>query len=223
MQLILAVDFRSGMVVHGTSGNRARYRPLTWGASHSAVPAEFVSAIGPRYLYIADLDRIERTGDNIDAISTCGSLVRTCFVDRGCRSPADLLDGENIINIIGTETAGDDLSIYHGGYVSIDLRNGRVVPSGSDPISALQSARDMAFDGCILLNISSVGTGCGIADQPLGEMRDAYDGPLLYGGGISSVRELEILNETGFNGAIVATGLHRGTIPLDLIREGSFC
>ncbi|WP_243669322.1 hypothetical protein [Methanoculleus chikugoensis] len=31
MELILAVDLAGGLVVHGKSGDRAGYRPLTWG------------------------------------------------------------------------------------------------------------------------------------------------------------------------------------------------
>lgn len=223
MQLILAMDLKNGMVVHGSRGERAGYRPLTWGAAPSAVPAEFVLSIRPRFIYIADLDRIDHAGDNLGAISACATLVGACYVDRGCRSPADLLAMNHVINIIGTETAGGDLGSFSGGYLSIDIRNGRVIPSGADPIGVLESARHMAFDGCLVLNISSVGTECGLEDQPLEKMRDAYDRPLLYGGGVASMRDLERLNEAGFDGAVVATGLHRGMIPLDLIRRGSLC
>jgi phosphoribosylformimino-5-aminoimidazole carboxamide ribotide isomerase len=223
MQLILAMDLRNGVVVHGSRGERAGYRPLTWGAAPSAVPAEFVRTIRPRFIYIADLDRIELSGDNISGISACASLVGTCYVDRGCRSPADLIAMDHVINMIGTETAGDDLGSYAGGYLSIDIRNGQVIPSGADPVGFLKSARHMAFEGCLVLNISSVGTECGLADQPLEKMRDVYDRPLLYGGGVASMYDLERLKKAGFDGAVVATGLHRGLIPLDLIRRGSLC
>jgi phosphoribosylformimino-5-aminoimidazole carboxamide ribotide isomerase len=223
MQLILAMDLKDGVVVHGSRGDRAGYRPLTWGAAPSAVPTEFVRSIRPRFIYIADLDRIEHSGDNTREISACAPLVSACYVDRGCRSPADLLAMDHVINIIGTETAGDDLGRYAGGYLSIDLRNGRVIPSGVDPVGVLESARQMAFDGCLVLNISSVGTECGLTGQPLEKMRSAYDGPLLYGGGVASMPDLERLHEAGFDGAVVATGIHRGMIPLDLIRRGSFC
>ena len=223
MQLILAIDLRNGVVVHGSRGDRAGYRPLTWGAAPSAVPAEFVRSIGPRFIYIADLDRNEDSGDNIEGILACAPLVEACYEDRGCRSPADLLSMDHVINVIGTETAGGVLGGFAQGYLSIDVRNGRVIPSGEDPVSFLKSASNMAFDGCIVLNISSVGTECGLGDQPLEKMRDAYDRPLLYGGGVATMRDLERLYEAGFDGAVVATGLHRGMIPLDLVRRGSLC
>jgi|WetSurMetagenome_2_1015567.scaffolds.fasta_scaffold136735_3 phosphoribosylformimino-5-aminoimidazole carboxamide ribotide isomerase len=223
MQLILAIDFKDGMVVHGSRGDRAGYRPLTWGAAPSAVPGEFVRSIRPRFIYIADLDRIEQSGDNTVAVSACAPLVSVCYVDRGCRSPGDLLAMDRVVNIIGTETAGDDLGRYTRGYLSIDLRNGQVIPSGAEPVAFLKKARHMAFEGCIILNISSVGTECGLAEQPLEKMRDAYDRPLLYGGGVATMHDLKRLQEAGFDGAVVATGLHRGTIPLDLIRRGSLC
>ncbi|MDD1666553.1 MAG: nickel transporter, partial [Methanomicrobiales archaeon] len=35
--------------------------------------------------------------------------------------------------------------------------------------------------------------------------------------------DLEELRDAGFDGAIVATGVHRGAIPLEWVRRGSLC
>ena len=59
MELVLAMDLRRNLVVHGKSGLRATYKPLDWGLSPTAEPVGFVQAIAPKFLYIADLDRIE--------------------------------------------------------------------------------------------------------------------------------------------------------------------
>jgi phosphoribosylformimino-5-aminoimidazole carboxamide ribotide isomerase len=223
MQLILAMDLKSGTVVHGSGGERAGYRPLTWGAAPSAVPDAFVSHIRPRFLYIADLDRIERKGDHIREITACSRLVEQCYVDRGCRSPSDLLTIDRVVNVIGTETGGADLSVYTGGYLSIDVKGGHTIPSGEDPVRCLESAEDLGFGGCILLNISAVGTRSGVRGQRLGELRAAYHKPLLYGGGVATMDDIGALADAGFDGAIVATGIHTGAIPLDVIRRGSLC
>ncbi len=69
-----------------------------------------------------------------------------------------MLAGEHIVNIVGTETGGSDLSGYHGGFLSIDIKQGRVIPSGNDPVDVFTSAQHWDFEGCILLNISAVGT-----------------------------------------------------------------
>jgi phosphoribosylformimino-5-aminoimidazole carboxamide ribotide isomerase len=223
MELILAIDLLHGLVVHGKSGDRSGYLPLTWGASPTAYPVAFVSHIIPRFLYIADLDRIEGRGDHDEIIEQCTRLVACSYVDRGSRSPADLLWLDRLRNVIGTETGGSDLSVYKGGYLSIDIKNGRVVPSGDDPIATLFRAGEWSFEGCIILNISDVGTSRGLATRALDQMRNAYGGRLIYGGGVSSEEDLVLLRDAGFDGAILATALHKGSISIDLMRRGIFC
>ena len=223
MELILAMDLRQNLVVHGKSGQRATYKPLDWGCSPTADPPGFVSAIRPKFLYIADLDRIEGTGSHDAIIRQCAQQVGCCYVDRGCHSPSDMLENGNIVNIIGTETGGSDLSIYGEGLLSIDIKNGRVIPSNRDPAEVLESARNWDFDGCILLNVSAVGTLGGIDKVLLKKMRNSYDLPLYYGGGVATSDDLESISSAGFDGAIISTALHKGTIPIEWIRRGEYC
>lgn len=223
MELVLAMDLRQNLVVHGKSGNRESYRPLDWGLSPTAEPLEYLAAIQPKYLYIADLDRIEGTGSHDSLVKHCAETVCTCYVDRGCRSFDDMLSGTNIRNIIGTETGGSDLSRYQGGYLSIDVKGDRVIPSGKTPEEFLADAQEWHFDGIIILNIGSVGTESGIDAKELTKQRAAYSGRLLYGGGVASVNDLEIISAAGFDGAIIATALHRGQIPIEWIRRGTCC
>ena len=223
MELILAMDLRQNLVVHGKSGQRATYKPLDWGCSPTADPLGFVSAIRPRFLYIADLDRIEGTGSHDAIIRQCAQKVGCCYVDRGCHSPSDMLENGNIVNIIGTETGGSDLSVYDEGLLSIDIKNGRVIPCNRDPAEVLESARHWGFDGCILLNVSAVGTLDGIDQTLLKKLRNTYDLPLYYGGGIATSDDLEIISNAGFDGAIIGTALHKGIIPIEWIRRGEYC
>ncbi|OPY36071.1 MAG: 1-(5-phosphoribosyl)-5-((5-phosphoribosylamino)methylideneamino) imidazole-4-carboxamide isomerase [Methanoregula sp. PtaU1.Bin051] len=224
MDLVLAVDLRKGKVVHGKSGNREQYLPLDWAHPQSTEPVRFVSALRPKFLYIADLDRIEGTGSHDTAIRSCAKLVKQCYVDRGIRTPIDYLTGKNIINVIGTETCGDDLNRYRGGVLSIDIRHGKVIPSGKRPVEVLVEADRLGFEGCIVLSLESVGTSRGIDPAAtLQAMRSAYTGTLLYGGGVASPEDLQQLADAGFDGAIVATAVHRGSIPLSWVQEGCMC
>ncbi len=224
MDLILAVDLRNGRVVHGTSGNRGQYLPLDWAHSPTADPVPFITALKPRFIYIADLDRIERTGSHDDVIRACAALVERCYVDRGIRQPGDYLSGKNIINIVGTETCGDDLSRYRNGFLSVDIKHGKVIPSGRTPVDVLAEADRLGFEGCIILNLGAVGTQKGIdPEKILRSLRSAFTGTLLYGGGVSTVADLRILAGAGFDGAIIATAVHRGEIPLALVQEGRVC
>jgi phosphoribosylformimino-5-aminoimidazole carboxamide ribotide isomerase len=222
MELVLAMDLRQNLVVHGKSGERAGYKPLDWGASPTAEPLGFVSAVRPKYLYIADLDRILGTGSHDAIIRQCAQDVARCYVDRGCRAPDDLLSGERITNIVGTETGGSDLSQYHGGFLSIDIKGGKAIPSGRDPVDLLAAAGNWDFEGCIILNISAVGTESGISLQLLQKMRGAYAGQLFYGGGVASPADLDRLSSAGFDGAIIATALHHKSVPIEWIRRGTW-
>lgn len=223
MDLVLAMDLKDNLVVHGKSGHREGYKPLDWGCSPTANPAGFVKAIAPKYLYIADLDRIEGTGSHDRIVRECARNVEGCYLDRGARSPDDLLTGYRIKNIIGTETGGKDLSQYSGGYVSLDLKDGRVIPSGSDPVTFLKQANGWKFDGCIILNIGAVGTESGLDPETLATMRAAYHQKLFWGGGVATTDDLISLRNAGFDGAIIATALHMKKIPLVWIRRGKIC
>lgn len=223
MDLILAMDLKDNLVVHGKSGQRETYKPLDWGCSPTADPVAFVRTIAPKYIYIADLDRIERAGSHDHLIRECARNVATCYVDRGCRSPDDILDGYHVKNIVGTETGGGDLSQYGNCFVSLDLKNDRVIPSGRNPVEMLRQANNWKFDGCIILNIGAVGTEAGLLRQTLETMRAAYHRKLFWGGGVASVADLDALCDAGFDGAIIATALHHKKIPLAWIRRGRVC
>jgi len=220
MELILAMDLKAGEVVHGASGNRDSYRPLTWGLSSTADPVGYLAQLSPRHLYVADLDRIMGNGDHVSQVITCSSRVETCYLDRGCRGPWDYLRQPRIIDVAATETSDADLSTYPDGYLSVDMQRGRVMPSGEDPRLLLRKAGDWHFEGAIILNVGAVGTESGIIFRFLAGLRAAYDGPLLYGGGVASPADLDTLAALGFDGAIIATAIHRGTIPLENLRRG---
>ena len=224
MELVLALDLQQNRVVHGKSGQRATYKPLDWGISPTAEPIGFVRAVAPKFLYIADLDRIEGTGNHDALVRECAGLVECCYVDRGVKTPADLISGPRLKNIIGTETSIADLSRYHGGYLSVDVVSGKVIPGGESPESVLRAAQKWDFEGCIILNLGFVGTekGIGAGTGPLAAWRAAYPGRLLYGGGVASPADLDMIKDAGFNGAIIATALHKGAIPVEAIRRGTW-
>ncbi|MCK9313769.1 MAG: nickel transporter, partial [Methanocorpusculum sp.] len=91
MDVILAMDLMDGYVVHGKSGNREEYKPLNWGLSPSAEPISYMSVMKPRYAYVADLDRIEMTGDHTETILRLASIPEKIWVDRGCSIPEEYL------------------------------------------------------------------------------------------------------------------------------------
>jgi len=221
MDIVLAVDLRFGKVVWGRSGDRDTYRPLDWGISPTAEPRGYVRAVRPRFLYIADLSRITGSGDETMTVMSLSAMVDRVFIDRGVRSPADTLGGP-VTDVIGTETAGD-LSRYAGGFLSVDIRKGVAIPSGRDPAVLITETDPLPFGGIILLDISAVGTARGISPRRLERYRKATEKPLYWGGGIGSCADLSRLADAGFDGAIISTAIHRGRVPVEYVRSGSFC
>jgi phosphoribosylformimino-5-aminoimidazole carboxamide ribotide isomerase len=221
MDVILAMDLKGGLVVHGMKGERESYRPLTWGLSGSAEPRKYLGTLGARFLYIADLDRITGKGSHDAEVRLCCRMVERCYVDRGIRSPADCLPG--VTNVVGTETAGEDLSLYRGGFLSLDIKGGRVIPGGRDPLEVLKEAENLPFDGCLILNLSSVGTGGGVPPLSwLKDLRERYRKTLLFGGGVSGTGDMDTLRDAGFDGAVISTAIHRGKIPVRVLQEGTW-
>ena len=107
----------------------------------------------------------------------------------------------------------------------MDVKDGKVIPSGDSPVAVLRAARKWNFEGCIILNLGFVGTenGLGSGTGTLETWRSAYDGRLFYGGGVASVADLETIKDAGFDGAIIATALHKGAVPAEWIRRGCCC
>ena len=222
MKILLAIDLKDGLVVHGKSGNRNEYVPLTDGLSPSAEPFSYVSFMKPKYLYAADLDRIALEGDHTEIILKLKDMVSELYADRGTSIPEEYLP-KPIHTIVGTETIDAPLEEFSGGFLSIDIKDGTVIPTGEDPAEFLKQADSAAFDGYIILNISSVGTGCGVNRELAESLRAATKKTLFYGGGVASFEDLRTLQQAGFDGAIISTAVHKKAIPLELVREGELC
>lgn len=223
MDLYLATDLKSGQIVHGKSGMRDWYVPVTSLYAETTEPVRFIEQIKPRYLYIADLDRICGVGDHDALIPALADRTERILLDRGCRSPDDVLVLPRVHMIVGTETAADTLDQFNGGVLSVDIKNDLVIPWNTDPVAFLSSCNRYQFEMVILLDIGRVGTGRGLDTEKLSAFRSAYAGTLLWGGGVSSEEDLVLLEKAGFDGAIIATAVHNGKIPIEYIRRGVFC
>ena len=66
--------------------------------------------------------------------------------------------------------------------------------------------------------IWGVGTSAGIDEIFLKKIAKISTHDIIVGGGIKDVNDIEILKNSGIGGALVATALHNGKIPLGFIR-----
>ena len=223
MKIFLAVDILKGNVVHGYKGQRKDYRPLDWGIAKSTIPSEYIREMGAKNVYFADLDRIEGTGNNNKEILACRELTETAILNRGAKEPGDAMHADWIKNVISTETCRENQKDFPFEYFSIVIKDNKTYPDEGSPANTFAACRDWDFEGGIVMNLSSVGTEDRMGGLDIEGIRKAYPKTLLYGGGVYDMSDLKRLYDAGYDGAIIATAVHKGRIPLEILKEGEVC
>ena len=236
MRVILALDILDGVVVHAVRGEREKYRPIH---EYSVVvgtsePEEVVKAMKPREVYVADLNRLMRTGDNTAKIKRLRTLSKV-LLDFGVESLDDVERAAAIsdVVILGTETASRRLvegavrNATKKGWrlsVSMDMIRGRVLSQDEslrDPLALVEMLNDYTLESLIVLELRSIGTKAGVSTTLplLSEIVARSEHDVIFGGGVRSCEDLETLGRMGVKGVIVATAVHDGSIPLSVLQH----
>ncbi len=226
-RIIFVLDILKGNAVHAIRGERAKYQPVQSKVSSSSNPLEIISALKPVEVYIADLDRLQHFGDNFGLIKKISAKAKT-MVDIGAENMDDIRKCAEIANtvILGTETASLDLiktaaKQFPGGInVSIDIKNGEVLTKDTriEPHELIKLLNGYDIRDIIILELSKVGTGAGIDIDFLRSAVELSKYSVLLGGGIRDMADINALKEIGVSGALVATAVHNGRIPVELIK-----
>ena len=222
MEAIPVIDLMGGAVVRAQVGDRASYRPLESPLSPTSDPVAVVRGLLTIYpfstLYVADLDAIERHGDNFPALRRIRAEFPALqmWVDNGAADlPAlDALTGADLgIPVIGSESQRDSkLVAQHRGsrriVLSLDFRGDAFQGPGeilAEP--ALWPRR------IIVMTLARVGSGAGPDLARLAEIRAIARGCEIYAaGGVRDAADLSALKAAGASGALIATALHERRI-----------
>ncbi|MFQ5803942.1 MAG: HisA/HisF-related TIM barrel protein [Candidatus Methylomirabilales bacterium] len=238
MRLIPVLDIRGGIAVHAQRADRERYGPVQSSLTSSANPLvlleRFHAALKCDEVYVADLDALEQTGDNLAVVKRLAGHVEgvSLLVDAGVRSAADarrLLDISATRVVLASETSAGPhqvAEIAHGvGFdnvvCSLDLRQRSVVWATPDsplrtPDDALASLSVAGIRSVIILEMDRIGAETGVDSHFLAPLIRRYpEMKILVGGGVRDVQDLLILRGIGTAGALVATAIHRGTLSGD--------
>jgi phosphoribosylformimino-5-aminoimidazole carboxamide ribotide isomerase len=234
MRIIPVLDLMEGLVVHAIKGERERYEPVKSILAGSAEPLEVARCLQTetkcRTFYIADLDAIQGIGHNREAIGEIASqLDAELWVDAGVADAGSanrLVEAGADVVIIGSETLSDLLQLrficdsvpMEKFIFSLDMAKGRVLSrtaalKGISPSQALACLTSEGLDRFILLTLDAVGAGGG-PDLPLLQdaKRDYPHHSFIAGGGVKTPDHLQALSDTGADGVLVATSLHKGWI-----------
>lgn len=151
MRIIPVMDLMNGQVVRGVAGDRSRYRPIVSVLAPDALPRSialgFVQRLGPREVYVADLDAIAGREPDRDAYQQVIAAGLQPLVDAGlgdivrarqladwaaaCPSSAGLVVGLESVQEPALLPAIHDIVAPHRCVFSLDLRAGKPVTAGA--------------------------------------------------------------------------------------------
>ena len=238
MRIVPVIDIRDGRAVAGRSADRARYAPvmsrLRGGmiedlSEPRALARAFARTLGSERIYVADLDRIERTGDNdatlrailddhpaLTVLWDGGFATATAATTAATARPrlAPIVASESLASPAldrptpGTEPAWLGIDLEAGG-----LRARSDAVAALDETDLLARGLEAGVGGCVVVHLGGIGTGAGLPRERLSRLRRAAPTlPMIAGGGIATLDDLLFMRAAGFEGALVATALHDGRL-----------
>ncbi len=221
MEVIPVIDLMGGQVVRARMGRRETYRPIATPLARTSDPADVVHGLLTLYpferLYIADLDAIERRGDNRAALRRLNSeLALDLWVDSGVGAAGDArawLDAGLGALVLGSESQTGP------GLVRQLAPDARVVLSLDFRGEAFCGPRALLAEPdawprrLIVMTLARVGSGAGPDLGRIAAIRKIAAGRAVYAaGGVRDAGDLEALAQVGAAGALVASCLHDGRL-----------
>lgn len=223
MKIFFVLDIRNRIAVHAERGERAKYRPLEEKSLivNTSDPILIVEKLRPRFLYVADLDRIAGTGNNFSIINDLVTRVEELIADCGFKEVEELR-GLKFKPVLGTETF--DITRIEGNcYVSLDFFDNFIDHSRKfrNFREAIEFLNTLELEGLIVLSMKRIGS-LSPDFELVSKVVEISTNPVFVGGGVGSFEDLSKLHDIGCSGALIATAIHRKILPLTLIREGYF-
>lgn len=219
MEIIPVIDLLQGKVVRAQRGERNRYLPIQTSLCNSSIPTDIAKALLRLYpfktLYIADLDAIQKLGDNSATVRLLAQQNPTVsfWVDSGLHAANEwpYSGSKNIRCVIGSESQ-ETLNHYIAlaaslndtpPVLSLDFNTQGLIGPGA----LLQPERWP--DSVICMTLGKVGSYEGPDVQLLADLvRQHPQGKVFAAGGIRNLDDLQQLKTMGVFGALVASSLH---------------
>jgi phosphoribosylformimino-5-aminoimidazole carboxamide ribotide isomerase len=222
LQAIPVIDLMGCEAVHARKGDRASYRPLESPLSPTSDAVAVVRGLLAVYpfpaLYVADLDAIQRNGDNFPALRRIRAEFPKLqmWVDNGAADAAAL---EAVIGAdLGTPVIGSE-SQHDGRLIAQHKDTRRAVLSLDFRGDVFQGPEDILAEPAlwprrvIVMTLARVGSGAGPDLKRLAAIRSIAGGREIYAaGGVRDAADLRALKAAGAAGALIATALHERRI-----------
>lgn len=241
MRIIPVIDIMNGVAVHAVGGHRQYYQPIQSVITDSCEPARVLTALKRRLrvetCYVADIDAIQGREPNRCTLAEMSRTGVSLMVDAGTHDEGavqSLLDMNIDRVVIGTETLcnTDQLKTLTEAYgperliFSVDVRDGVLLTANSQwsevsPLNVALQAAELGIAQFIILDLAAIGTGRGVPTlsfcRQLRKLQPSSS--IIAGGGVRTVADLLQLEQTGADGALVATAVHNGLLKADDVRR----
>jgi len=227
-EVIPAVDLQDGEVVQLVQGERGTEK--RYGDPVEA--AERWVEQGAETLHLVDLDgAFEGERANADAVER---VVEAVDVDvqlgGGIRTVADAVDllerGVDRV-ILGTAAVQEpeivgEIGETHPGtvVVSLDAKDGEVVVegwtegTGLDPAEAAGRYEELGAGAILFTDVDVEGRLEGVQTEPVRNVVDAVDIPVVASGGVASIDDVLALRDAGASAVVVGSALYEGEFTL---------
>jgi phosphoribosylformimino-5-aminoimidazole carboxamide ribotide isomerase len=222
LRVIPVIDLMGGEVVRARMGDRASYRPLESPLSPTSDPVAVVRGLLAVYpfptLYVADLDAIQRHGDNFPSLRRIRAKFPglQMWVDNGAAGAAAveaLIEAGLGAPVLGSESQRDTKLIAQRRdsrqvVLSLDFRG-----------DAFQGPKEILAEPglwpqrIIVMTLARVGGSAGPDLKRIASIRSIAGGREIYAaGGVRDAADLSALKAGGAAGALIATALHERRI-----------
>lgn len=230
------MDIFNRNVVLAKGGIRENYRPVSDSSTicKTSIPLEILEFLQPREVYIADLNALQGKGPldiNVGTIREVGLKADT-MLDFGISLLKDVDKALSIAGtaIIGTET-GTLAVIKEAVFrnpgrisISIDVKRGKILKQDpeipEDPFEIVKLLNEFPLKDLIFLDLDRVGTASGFDPEFLRKLAEASVHDVLLAGGVRDMEDLFALERLGIKGALVATAIHSGSVPPEVMTSG---
>ncbi|AXR80395.1 1-(5-phosphoribosyl)-5-[(5-phosphoribosylamino)methylideneamino]imidazole-4-carboxamide isomerase [Natrarchaeobaculum sulfurireducens] len=228
-EVIPAVDLQDGEVVQLVQGERGTEK--TYGDPVEA--AERWIDAGADSLHLVDLDgafegerqnaeAIDAVLETVDVPTQLGGGIRTAEdavgllergLDRVILGTAAVENPEIVAEI--SDTHPDSV------VVSLDAKDGEVVVegwtegAGMTPVEAAERYDDLGAAAILFTNVDVEGRLEGVATDPVRDLVEATDVPVIASGGVATLEDVRALEAAGAGAVVVGSALYEGAFTLE--------
>lgn len=227
MFIIPAVDIKNGKCVQLVQGKPGTEQIVLDNPAKIALEWE---EKGASILHVIDLGGALEEGGNLPVVEEILKEVSVPVqMGGGIRTPEDAIKllemGVDHI-ILGTlaiespETV-KTLSNEYGReriLVALDSKDSQVVvrgwtkKTGKTPLEMGKIMQDQGAGGILFTNVDYEGLLGGFEIEPLRELMDSVFIPVVYSGGVSTLKDIELLSKADAYGVVIGSALYKGTI-----------